>query len=434
MEELLELAKKSAQQAEVYQASSISTPVKFEANQLKQIQTKENISTALRIVKDGRLGFARASGHYDPRALVEMALETAAFGSPVQFELPGKAVLPAVDTYDDAINKVSIEQMAALGGDMIAMIKAHTPDVQCSASVSKGISGMRIINSRGCEVEYNRSFFSAGLEGVVVKDDDMLFVGDGHSSCRPLLQTDDITGTVIRQLDLAGRNAAVRSQTMPVIFTPDGVASALIAPLLSAFNGKTVFMGASPLAEKLGEPFFDYRLSIWDDAAVPYQVASCPCDDEGVPAGRTALVNKGEVSHFIYDLATAALARTASTGNGGRNGGLPTPSMHSVVIEGGDTSFNDLVKGLASGLIIEELMGASQGNTLNGDFSGNVLLGYKVENGEIIGRVKNTMVSGNVYRLLRQIEALSKETKWVGGTINTPSIYCLNVSVAAKEG
>ena len=86
------------------------------------------------------------------------------------------------------------------------------------------------------------------------------------------------------------------------------------------------------------------------------------------------------------------------------------------------------------GLVVEQLMGASQGNVLNGDFSGNVLLGYKIENGEITGRVKDTMVSGNVYQVLKEIEALGKDARWVGGFLRTPCIYCSNLAVATKEG
>ena len=77
-------------------------------------------------------------------------------------------------------------------------------------------------------------------------------------------------------------------------------------------------------------------------------------------------------------------------------------------------------------------MGAGQGNTLGGDFSGNVLLGFKVENGEIVGRVKDTMVSGNVYKLLKTIVDIGNDSKWVGGSLRTPS-FCFNdVSVASR--
>jgi PmbA protein len=90
-----------------------------------------------------------------------------------------------------------------------------------------------------------------------------------------------------------------------------------------------------------------------------------------------------------------------------------------------------MVSDIKEGLVIEQLMGAEQGNILGGDFSGNVLLGYKVESGKIVGRVKNTMVSGNVYQLLKEINAIGSQPKWVGGIINTPPIYCPRLSVAS---
>jgi PmbA protein len=77
-------------------------------------------------------------------------------------------------------------------------------------------------------------------------------------------------------------------------------------------------------------------------------------------------------------------------------------------------------------------MGAAQGNILGGDFSGNVLLGYKVESGKIVGRVKDTMVSGNVYQVLKGIIAIGSDARWVGSSVSTPSLYCPSVSVARK--
>ncbi|MDO8568477.1 MAG: metallopeptidase TldD-related protein, partial [Dehalococcoidales bacterium] len=78
------------------------------------------------------------------------------------------------------------------------------------------------------------------------------------------------------------------------------------------------------------------------------------------------------------------------------------------------------------------LLGAEQGNILGGDFSGNVLLGYKIEKGRLVGRVKNTMVSGNVYQLLKDV-TLGSEAKWVGGFIQTPHLFFPSISVASKE-
>ncbi len=223
------------------------------------------------------------------------------------------------------------------------------------------------------------------------------------------------------------------TRSLPVVFTPDGVASALILPLMAAFNGRTVLEGASPIGDKTGQQVFDRKLCLWDDPTVAYRPSSRPCDDEGVSSWRTPLIEEGAVAGFLYDLQTAALANTRSTGNGSRrHGGLPAPSPSAFIIAPGGTKFDEMVRDMKEGLVIEHLMGAEQGNILSGDFSGNVLLGYKVENGKIVGRVKNTMVSGNVYRILKQITAIGSETKWVGSFLQTPYIYCSDVAVASK--
>ena len=291
---------------------------------------------------------------------------------------------------------------------------------------------LQIMNSRGGQASYKKSIFSMGVVGNLVRGTDMLFVGEGQSSGHPLTEVGEIAKVVLRQLELAKNQAQAPSQQLPVIFTPEGVASALISPLMAAFNGKTVLQGASPIGNKLGEQVFDAKLSIWDDPTIGYRPHSRPCDDEGTPSQRTPLIDNGIVSSFLYDLQTAALARTKSTGSASRGGGLPLPSPSTLVIAPGKVSFDDMVSDIKEGLVIEQLMGAEQGNILGGDFSGNVLLGYKVESGKIVGRVKDTMVAGNVYKLLKEISSIGSQPKWVSGVLSTPAIYCPRLSVASK--
>ena len=70
---------------------------------------------------------------------------------------------------------------------------------------------------------------------------------------------------------------------------------------------------------------------------------------------------------------------------------------------------------------------------LGGDFSGNVLLGYKIEGGEIVGRVKDAIVAGNVHEALKRIVAIGSEARWVGGTMLTPPIWFERLTVSAKS-
>ena len=433
MEDILAQAKKVAEEAEVFTVSSEQTPVQFEANRLKHIQTKQASSTALRIVRQGRIGYAVTTELGANHNLVDMAAETAQFGMPAGFEFPSLTAYPRVEVYDPDIESVSIEEMVRLGEDMIAAVTSHTPGIMCEAGATRSVTSVSIMNSRGGQADYRISVFSLGLMGTLVRDTDMLFVGESDTSCHPIAKAQAVTNEVIQQLELAKNSASVPSRLLPVIFTPRGVASALIAPLMAAFNGKMVLEGASPVGNRRGELVFDEKLSLWDDPTVAYSPASRPCDDEGVPSQRTPLIEEGTVAGFLYDLQTAAQAHTRSTGNGRRgHGGLPTPSPSAFIIGPGDTTFDDMVSSTKEGLVIEELMGATQGNILGGDFSGNVLLGYKIENGKIVGRVKDTMVSGNIYQVLRQIVAIGSKTKWVGGFLNTPHLFCPSLSVATK--
>jgi PmbA protein len=433
MEHILALAQKVADEAEVYQVASEETQARFEANRLKQLQTNQSTSIALRIIKNGRLGYATTAGTVDNRELVNNAVETAAFGAAARFNLPGKSTYPKVDIYDPAVTSVSIKDMVGLGETMIAAITGHTPGIICEGGAGKGMISLKIINSRGGQAEYRKSFFSLGIEGTLVEGTDMLFVGESDSSCHPITDSKQIIKTVLRQLDLAKEKAKAPTRELPVIFTPDGV-TALLMPLMSAFNGKTVLEGASPIGEKLGQSMFDKNFNLSDDPTLAFRPGSRPCDDEGVPSQRTPLVAGGIVKGFLYDLQTAALAGKKSTGNGSRGrGGLPSPSASAFVVQPGEITFDDMVKDIKEGLVIEQLMGAEQGNILGGDFSGNVLLGYKIENGKIVGRVKNTMVSGNVYKILKDIAAIGSEAKWVGGFLQTPHLYCKALSVSSKE-
>jgi len=432
LEEILSKAKKSAEQAEVFFSSVEDTPVIFEANRLKQLQTNEGMMVALRLVKNGRIGFSTATSLDDIDSLVSRALEVSQFGAMARFELPGRQPFPKVAMYDPKVDSFEVERMVDLGQALIAKVIGHTPDLLCDASVGKGLASLVLMNSNGGEAEFQKTFFVLGLEGNLIKDTDMLFVGDGESSCQAITDISTVASSVVRQLELAKRQASVSSGSLPVIFTSHGVVSALIAPLTVAFNGRIILQKVSPLVGKTGQKVFSDLLSLRDDSALDFRPRSRPCDDEGVASRNMYLVKRGVIGDFLYDLQTAGMAGVHSTGSGDRVGAsLPAPSTSNLVVEAGGVTLAEMVRGVKEGLLVEQLMGASQTNVLGGDFSGNVLLGYKIEKGEIVGRVKDTVVSGNVYQALNQIEAVGSEARWVG-SVFTPPIMCASLAVGSK--
>jgi PmbA protein len=433
MENILAQAAKAADEAEVFEITSEQSQVRFEANQLKHLETKQQSSAALRIIKNGRIGYATSTSTNNAKELVNNAVETAQFGSLAKFQFPGQIKYPEIEVFDNAVQAVTTEEMINRGQRMVEAITSHTPGILCEAGISSGTITLSIINSRGGQAEYRKTFFSMNIEGTLIEGTDMLFVGDGATSCHPILDATKITAQVIQQLDRAKRRASCPTKQMPVVFTPNGVSSALVYPLMAAFNGKTVLEGASPLSNKLGEKVFADQLTLRDDPTVSFRPESRPCDDEGTPSHRMPLIENGVVANFLYDLQTAGLAGKQSTGHGNRTrGSLPAPSPSAFIITPGSTTFNEMIADMKEGLVIEQLLGAEQGNILGGDFSGNILLGYKVKNGEIVGRVKDTMISGNVYQMLKDIAAIGSESRWVGSFLSTPPLYFPSIAVACK--
>ena len=432
MDHILELAKTKAEQAEVYRISRRETPVTFEANRLKMLQTRETSGAALRIVKNGRVGFSATNDPDDTEGLIGRALELAEFGPPARFTLPGASEYPRVRLFDETTDQVSIERMAELGQSMIDAVRRHEPDLLCEARVSKNVGTVEVMNSNGGYASYQKSGFALGVEGTLIRGTDMLFVGDFQSASSPITDTRDLIDKVLRQLEMAKRTVPAPTGKLSVLFMPGAVTSALLGPLVTAFNGRTVLQGSSPLVGKLGQKMLDERFSLWDDPTIDLRPGSRNADDEGVPARRLDLISEGRISNFFYDLQTAGLAGTQSTGSGSRFlGSVPRPNTSLLTVRSGDTSFRDIVSGIKDGLLVEDLLGVGQGNVMGGEFGGNVLLGFRIQDGEIVGRVKDTVISGNVYDVLNKIIAISNEPRWVG-SVYVPHVCVDGVTVSSK--
>ncbi len=433
MEEVLHLAQKVAEEAEVYKVVVEETSVGFEANRLKHLSSRQGTSLALRLIKNGKFGFSVTNRLDSFNELVELAEEASQFGAKATFHMPQSRHYDDILLFDTNTERLPLEEMVKVGDGIIGRVLTHTPSLVMEGRIGKYVTTVHILNSSGTNLSYSKSAMSVMFEGNLVRGTDILFVEEMEVDCQPVLNGGAIASSLIEQLDNAREIASVPTKRLPVIFTPNAVASSLLLPLAQAFSGRNVFLGASPVGHRLGQQVFDGKLNVWDDATLALRPSSRPFDDEGVLSQRTALIENGVVANFYYDLQTAGLAKTLSTGNGSRvGGGLPAPSISAMIIDEGFTPFRDLVQDIPEGLVVDMLMGAEQGNTMGGDFNGNVLLGYKIEKGRLVGRVKDTMVSGNIYEALKDI-TLGKEYKWVGSSLRSPHIYFPNLAVSTKH-
>lgn len=435
MEEILQLAKRVAQEAEVYQIVSSSTPVSFEANRLKQLETKETRGAALRLIKNGKLGFSATTDLREPTKLVDSAAAIAELGAEARFHFPKGAIKREIQVYDPMVEGLAVEAMIDMGKELIDKVRAYNPDILCDVGITKGVEDVFLINSNGGESAYKKTVLAISLHGNLIRDTEMLDVYEEQVLCRLPASYLELVDKLINKFDQAKRTATVPSKAMPVLFSPKGFGGTLILPLQAALNGKTVLQGASALGDKLGQQVFDRSLSFFDDSTIDFAPQSAVTDDEGVPTRRTPLIQDGVLQNFYYDLQTAGLAGTESTGNGYRSlYSQPGPALACIIVSEGKVSLGDIIAGIKEGVLVDQVMGAWAGNVLAGDFSANIHLGYKIENGQIVGRVKDTMVAGNVFQALKDsVEALGRKASWVGAGLRTPDILLGAISISSKH-
>lgn len=423
--QLIEKAMVKAQGAQASLGQSESTAVSFENDKLKSVKSSQSTGMSVKVIVDGKIGTSHTTDIDNVDGVVTRALEAAEFGSPAHFDFPGPQRGTEVKVCDDAVYPVTKQEMVRIGEEMMSLVKDYNPDILLGAGATKGVAISQFANSAGTVYSTETTNFAVWVDGQLVGRTDLLLAGHGFGWKKREIDHMEIAQKAIALFKMAENIAPITSGDMPVIFTPEGMKVLLLALALGV-DGKNVVLGSSPLAGKLGEKIADDSFTITDNPLIDYAGNSGMYDGEGVPHQITPLIEDGILKNFLYDLDTAGRAGAKSTGNG--VGCSPT----NLVIKEGDTTYEDMVKHTREGVIVHDVLGLGQGNPMSGEFSVNLHLGYKIENGEIVGRVKDVMLAGNTYDALKNIAAIGDTAEWAGGSLLTPPIQIAKLSVVAK--
>jgi len=437
MEKLLQQICKGVDSAELFKVKSKTIPVNFEVNRLKSIDIFESEGKALRVINKGKIGFSSSTGNEDFDLIVEKAVATSEFGSTASFDFPGetkRSRKEKINVYDKKVVDKSIEEMVKVGEDIIEKMKDFNRKLRYDVTILKDYSEIEYLNSRGGNFSYNKTAIAYSVMAQQIEDQDMLIIESSLESGKDNLELEELTSEIIENLKWGKKIVPVESGKMSVIFTPKA-ALVLILPIISGLNGKMVLKKISPLSVQKNNKLWSDLLTLYSDGTIDFALGSAPFDDEGVEMKRVPLVEKGEVKNFYYDLQTAGIAGIESTGNGLRASSQsePVPSVSNLVMEEGKVSFKEMIKDISEGIIIDQVLGLGQGNIISGAFSNNVQLGYKIEKGKIVGRVKDVMIAGNAIEELKNIVALGDKSKWISGKYKFPHIYLESLSVSAKK-
>jgi len=436
MLEIKEFLRSRADSGELYYQSHENVILRFEGWKLKKSEVKESAGYSLRVQKNGRIGF---SGTTDPNALdslLDKALQSAELGEKITLDFPGAAPSKELELFDEKIVNYPYASLVALGEEIVD--KLSPLKNECELKIDIGLTRYfeEFQNTSGANFAIKGTLFDISLELTKMEEGDVLivseFISETHTN-DALSKLPAAIENLRKKYNLAKNIVKLETENLPVIFHPDAV-MALLLPLLVGVNGKNVSAGASPLVGKIDTQIFDGKLTIIDDGTVPRKPGSTPYDGEGFPKKPITLVENGYLRNYLLDLLSAKKLNMSP--NGAASRGIfssPAPRTSNIIVGEGNLSTNEIFSAFPKAILIEGLLGIGQGNIISGAFSNPVAIGFLVENGQILGRVKNIAIAGNIYECLKNILAISKEREWKYGAYCFPYIMLDNVSVTGGK-
>lgn len=182
-----------------------------------------------------------------------------------------------------------------------------------------------------------------------------------------------------------------------VIFTPDALGE-FAGMLVDNFLSSGVIMdGTSLWKDRLGQKVADERITLRLQADDPRLTVLPHYTEDGYRAENITLIENGVLKSCLLNLYAAnKTARPVTKNSGG-----------SFVLEPGDRSLAEIIRGVKRGLIVGGFSGGAPGT--NGEFSGVAKNSFYVEDGEIRGAVMETMINGNLAGVFQNVAALSGE-------------------------
>ena len=228
----------------------------------------------------------------------------------------------------------------------------------------------------------------------------------------------------------AGRRAGEGAKSMRNASEPEAgrytlllgptVASNLVETVASAASAFSVDAGTSYLADKLGKKVAAPSFSLTDHGVTKGGFGGRVFDDEGTETRSNRIIECGILRSYLHNLTTARKWKVRSTGNAG----FVTPRPWNLEIGTGDSSYDEMVSGMKTGIILTSNWYTRFKNYRSGEFSTVPRDGaYLVERGKIVKPLKGMRMGDDLERMFSSITLLSKSREWIQWwEVDTPTL------------
>ena len=177
-----------------------------------------------------------------------------------------------------------------------------------------------------------------------------------------------------------------------------------------SLEASSVAYGTSQFVGKLGQKIANEKVTAIDDGTIPNAWGSINIDDEGTPAKKNVLIEKGVLKNYMIDKFNGRRMGMESTGSGRRQsyGFVPTSRMTNTYIAPGEDKNEDIIASIEYGLYAK-VMGGGSVNPVTGEFNFSVDEGYMVRNGKICEPVRGASLVGKGSDVIQNIDMVGTD-------------------------
>jgi len=402
--------KAGADQADVLYIGDAATEVQVRLGELEDVTRSEGEEIGLRFFA-GRRSASVSSSDLSADALAALveraaAMARAAPEDPFAGLAPAERLLhepaPDLESDDGADPSPAVLKERSLAIEEYARAVPGVTNSE-GAGVSAGRTLVALATSQGFARGYTASGYGAGASVIA---------GEGGA-----MQRDSATHSVRHYADLDGPEAIGRlageravkrlgpgklaSGTMPVLFDPR-VGGSLIGALLGAMSGPAIARKTSFLLGREGEALFGDGVTIVDNPHRRRGLKSKPFDGEGVATQARRLIDRGLLTGWLLNSASARQLGLETSGHASRGiGGAPGAGATNVHMEPGEPTPEELMADIPNGLYVTEMIGSGV-NPVTGDYSRGAS-GFIIADGEIAAPVAEITIAGNLIDMFRAL-------------------------------
>lgn len=413
---------------------------------VETIQSGETAGVGLRVLIGNGWGFA--SSYLLTLAEVEriagLALETAHTSH--RSDLPPIDLGPAITSTGEYVTPLAIDPFEVALEDKLALLLRADAELAQSGRLRTRSGQINLqqeerwfANSEGAFTHQIITETGGGIQAVAVDENEVQSRSYPNSFGRQ-----QVSGGWENVLawDLPGNAARVGSEALALLQAapcPAGLTTTLIlggaqmalqihescghaTELDRVFGAEAAYAGTSFLTpEKLGHFRYGSALvNLTADSLHPLGLGTFGWDDEGIPAGRTALVRNGVFSGYLMSRETAARLGQVSNGCMRASGWnrIPLVRMTNISLEPGEWELEDLIADTRSGIYMETNRSWSIDDRRY-NFQFGTELAYEIRHGKRTRLLRNATYTGTTPEFWNACDAICNQNHWqMWGTPN----------------